>query len=235
MKKKVEEFLKNNQFKLVEKGVDLYTNDLESEYFIIEQYNLEELVNFFDDEKTEKIIKDFEDITQKGKYKNIKKNTSLLILVEVDNLKDGFEDEKTRKAIFLVEEDYYYFRKFVLLYSQSGLSELRDKCDNIELYNYLEKGINEFEKDMFYSDAYFMAMELGVKMPFFTLPNKYETYQSIESQYSNPEKERIDDICLNLYLNNGREETGQKNRLVESLINVKNNDTIISELMKIFK
>ena len=80
-----------------------------------------------------------------------------------------------------------------------------------------------------------MAMELGVKMPFFTLPNKYETYQSIESQYSNPEKERIDDICLNLYLNNGREETGQKNRLVESLINVKNNDTIISELIKIFK
>ena len=72
MKKKVEEFLKNNQFKLVEKGVDLYTNDLESEYFIIEQYNLEELVNFFDDEKTEKIIKDFEDITQKGKYKNIR-------------------------------------------------------------------------------------------------------------------------------------------------------------------
>lgn len=233
MKKIVKEFLRNNQFKLGTEEIDLYSNDSQSENFIIEQYSLEELVNFFDDEKTEKIIKWFEDMAKKEKYINIKKNTSLFILVEVDNLKNAFEDEKNRKVIFLVEEDYYYFRKFVILYSQSGLSELRNKCDNLALYNYLEKGINEFEKDMFYSDAYFMAMELGVKMPFFTLPNKDESYQSIESQYSNTERERMDGFFLNL--NTINEETEQKDRLVESLINVRTNDTIISELMRIFQ
>lgn len=234
MKKKVETFLRNNKFKRLDEKIDLYTNNLESEYFIIKQYSLEEFVNFFDDDKTEKIIKDFEDITKKTKYRNIKKNTSLFILVEVDSLKDAFEDEKNRKVIFLIEEDYYYFRKFVLLYSKSSLLELQSINDNGELYNYLEKGINKFEKDMFYSDAYYVAMELGVKLPFFTLPNKNETYKSIEKEYSNPEKESLDDFFFNLFSNIDKEETEQKEKLVESLTNVENNDTIISELMRIF-
>ena len=130
-------FLQNNYFIQLDTEFDLYTNLQNSEYFIVSQYSPNELNNFFEDDKTSQVIKEFERVSLTSKHENIKKNTSMFILVEVDDLKDTFEDEKIQKSILLIEEDYYYFRKFVLLYTQNGLSDLRDKATNEALYNYL--------------------------------------------------------------------------------------------------
>ena len=220
-------FLQNNHFNQLDTEFDFYTNSQNSEYFILSQYSDKELHNFFDDDKTSQIIKEFERLSMKSEYENIKKNTSLFILVEVKNLKEAFEDEKFQRSILLIEEDYYYFRKFILLYTQNGLSDLRDKTTKETLYNYLESNIDAFEEDMFYSDSYFMAMEIGVKLPFFTLPKRNDTYQSIENQYQD-DKVELDNRLLEFYTKVATDEI-----LSESLKDISTDDENIFDLLQI--
>ena len=126
----------------------------------------------------------------------------------------------------MIEEDYYYFRKFVLLYTQNGLSDLRDKATNESLYNYLESHIDDFEEDMFFSESYFIAMEIGVKLPFFTLPKRNGIYQSIENQYHD-NKDELDDRLLDFYTKVTDE------GLSESLKDISTDDENISDLLQI--
>ena len=219
-------FLQNNHFNQLDTEFDFYTNSQNSEYFIVSQYSSNELYNFFDDDKTSQVIKEFERLSLKSEHENIKKNTSLFILVEVDNLKEAFEDEKLQRSILLIEEDYYYFRKFILLYTQNGLSDLRDKETNEMLYTYLNANINIFEIDMFFSESYFIAMEIGVKLPFFTLPKRNDIYKSIENQYQN-DKDKLDNRILEFY----SKVTDEK--LSKSLKDISTDDKIISELLQI--
>lgn len=219
-------FLQNNHFNQLDTEFDFYTNSQNSEYFIVSQYSSNELHNFFDDDKTSQVIKEFERLSLKSEHENIKKNTSLFILVEVDNLKEAFEDEKLQRSILLIEEDSYYFRKFILLYTQNGLSDLRDKETNEMLYTYLNANINIFEIDMFFSESYFIAMEIGVKLPFFTLPKRNDIYKSIENQYQN-DKDKLDNRILEFY----SKVTDEK--LSKSLKDISTDDKIISELLQI--
>ena len=162
----------------------------------------------------------------KLEHENIKKNTSLFILVEVDNLKEAFKDEKFQRSILLIEEDYYYFRKFILLYTRNGVSDLQDKTTNETLFKYLESNIDAFEEDMYFSESYFMAMEIGVKLPFFTLPKRNDIYKSIENQYQN-DKDKLDNRLLEFY----SKITDEK--LSKSLKDISTNDEIISDLLQI--
>lgn len=226
MKNIIVNLLKHNHFDCVDTDFNLYTNQLKSEYFIISQYSQEELHDFFENDKTSQIIDKFERQSKVSEHENIKKNTSLFILVEVDNLKEAFEDDKIQKSILLIEEDYYYFRKFIILYTRNGLLDLRDKATNEALYNYLEFSIDAFEDDMFFSESYFMAMEIGVKLPFFTLPKRNDIYQSIESQYQD-DKDELDNRLLDFYTKNTDE------KLSKSLKDISTDDQIISDLLEI--
>lgn len=219
-------FLQNNHFNQLDTKLDFYTNSQYSEYFIVSEYSPNELHNFFDDNKTSKVIKEFEKLSVKSEHENIKKNTSLFILVKVDNLKEAFEDEKIQRSILLIEEDYYYFRKFIILYTQDGLSDLRDKETNEMLYTYLESNIDTFEEDMFFSESYFIAMEIGVKLPFFTLPKRNDIYQSIENQYQD-DKDELDNRLLDFYT----KVTDEK--LSKSLKDISTDDDNISDLLQI--
>lgn len=226
MRDTIIKFLQNNHFNQLDTEFDFYTNSQNSEYFVVSQYSPDELNNFFDDDKTSQVIKEFERLSLKSEHENIKKNTSLFILVEVDNLKEAFKDEKLQRSILLIEEDYYYFRKFILLYTQNGLSDLRDKETNEMLYTYLNANIDIFETDMFFSESYFIAMEIGVKLPFFTLPKRNDIYKSIENKYQN-DKDKLDNRILEFY----SKVTDEK--LSKSLKDISTDDKIISELLQI--
>ena len=219
-------FLQNNHFNQLDTEFDFYTNSQNSEYFIVSQYSSNELHNFFDDDKTSQVIKEFERLSLKSEHENIKKNTSLFILVEVDDLKEAFEDEKLQRSILLIEEDYYYFRKFILLYTRNGMSDLQDKTTNETLFKYLDSNIDAFEEDMYFSESYFMAMEIGVKLPFFTLPKRNDIYKSIENQYQN-DKDNLDNRLLEFY----SKVTDEK--LSKSLKDISTDDEIISDLLQI--
>ncbi len=219
-------FLRNNHFNLVNREFDFYTNSQNSEYFILSQYSPNELNNFFEDDKTSQVIKEFERVSLVVEHENIKKNTSMFILVEVNDLKEIFEDEKVQRSILLIEEDYYYFRKFIILYTRNGLLDLRDKETNEMLYTYLESNIDAFEDDMFFSESYFMAMEIGVKLPFFILPKRNDIYQSIENQYQD-DKDELDNRLLDFYT----KVTGEN--LSKSLKDISTDDDNISDLLQI--
>ena len=53
-------FLQNNHFIQLDTEFDFYTNLQNSEYFIVSQYSPNELNNFFEDDKTSQVIKEFE-------------------------------------------------------------------------------------------------------------------------------------------------------------------------------
>ena len=119
-------FLQNNHFNQLDTDFDFYTNSQYSEYFIVSEYSPNELHNFFDDDKTSQVIKEFERLSVKSEHENIKKNTSLFILVEVDNLKEALylhNDDARREKLkkwddkFLSTALTKYFVKAVLKFS----------------------------------------------------------------------------------------------------------------------
>ena len=79
---------------------------------------------------------------------------------------------------------------------------------------------------MFFSESYFMAMEIGVKLPFFTLPKRNDIYQSIENQYQDS-KDELDNRLLEFYT----KVTDEK--LSESLKDISTDDKNISDLLQI--
>lgn len=79
---------------------------------------------------------------------------------------------------------------------------------------------------MFFSESYFIAMEIGVKLPFFTLPKRNGIYQSIENQYHD-NKDELDDRLLDFYTKVTDE------GLSESLKDISTDDENISDLQQI--
>jgi hypothetical protein len=52
---------------------------------------------------------------KKKDLNEIEKNTSLIILLKVENLKKDFEELKNQ--IMRIEEDEYFFRKYIIIYN----------------------------------------------------------------------------------------------------------------------
>ena len=196
MKSYLQEVIKNNQYYPVNEKSSIFTNTLKSEYFLIENYSEEDFMNYFESDTTERLIEEFNESQYSLGFENLKKNTLLFILVEVENMKTAYEE--LRNQLILIEEDIYYFRKFVILFTKDALSQLESIQSTNQLYNLLKKKMPEFEKDMFFEDSYFLAMEMAIKLPFFKINALNEDYQTIEEKYTDRE-DQIDEQLLNLF------------------------------------
>ena len=167
-------------------NIKLWNNS--NEFFLIQEYDVEELesssevmLNFFTCKKTEQLISEFEKIQDN----KMKKNTSLFITVKVENLEKEYE--RLKNIAMRIEEDEYYFRKYVIFYTEEGLNKLKP---NVEyLLDYInsespdEKSLfDKFEENMFFDDAYFVAMQLIVKLPFISLPHSGTHFETIEDR-----------------------------------------------------
>lgn len=148
------------------------------EYFLTTQYDGEELINFFDLPKTNEIIDAFE---RKQLEKNdIKKNTTLFVYIETDNVESFYE--KNKNAIFQIEEDQYFFRKHVIVYTKSGIRNI-DSNHNIseELHRILtlDGRINSFEENYYKDEEFFIAIQLMAKLPFLVIKSDEEPYEPL--------------------------------------------------------
>lgn len=167
-------------------NIKLWNNS--NEFFLIQEYDVEELesssevmLNFFTCKKTEQLISEFEKIQDN----KMKKNTSLFITVKVENLEKEYD--RLKNIAMRIEEDEYYFRKYVIFYTEEGLNKLKP---NVEyLLDYInsespdEKSLfDKFEENMFFDDAYFVAMQLIVKLPFISLPHSDTHFETIEDR-----------------------------------------------------
>ena len=143
--------------------------------------NIEKDVNFFTCEQTNNLVYEFEKIQNQ----KIKKNTSLFITVRVDNLEEDYN--RFKNITMKIEEDEYYFRKYVIFYTEDGLSKIEPSTQSLLNYIQSESSENEslfdkFENNMFFDDAYFIAMQLIVKLPFISLPHSDNRFEVIEDR-----------------------------------------------------
>ena len=152
------------------------------EFFLIQCFEMEEIQDFFKTVKLDYLISEF----QKLDDEKIKKNTSLFILIKVYDIHQFYNNYLN--TIVAIEEDEYYFRKYIIFYTDEGLNDLnpdvqyllhivQNNIDDLE-----ESLFDKFEKDMFFDDSYFIAMQLIIKLPFISLPHSDKPFATIEDK-----------------------------------------------------
>lgn len=203
----LQQILGQHNFHKCDEHLELWGGDGD-EFFLIQEYNREDFKSsseggsdFFTCEQTNKLISCFEKLNDN----KIKKNTSLFVTIKVDELKQSYES--LRNMIMKVEEDEYYFRKYVILYTEEGLSRLNSNIE--DLLNYIQSTspegeylFDKFERDMFFHTSYFIAIQLIIKLPFASLhhsDNHFEIVEDkiqarIEMEGLNDHKKQVDDI-----------------------------------------
>jgi hypothetical protein len=117
------------------------------EYFIVTFYTNEEFSTFFKHEKTKKLIAFFDQAKQSNQ--SIEKNTSLLIFVKLNDLRADFNI--LRNQIFCVEEDEYFFRKYVFVYTEKLVRKIPNEISKLDYFHKIisESDLEEFRKDFF--------------------------------------------------------------------------------------
>lgn len=216
----IKQVLENYDYQHFGRSIDLWSNN--NEFFIIQDYDVEELqssrdikINFFTCDKTNQIIHEFEKIQDN----RIKKNTSLFIVVKVENLEKDYYILKN--IAMRIEEDEYYFRKHVIFYTEGGLEKLKpcaqylldyiqDNGDNVE-----ESLFDKFENNMFFDDSYLIAMQLIIKLPFISFSHSNDHFETVEDRIETRIK---------------TEELIAQERQVNDILNILNGDNISEQL-----
>lgn len=186
---KNEEIIKIKDEKKIKKiSWILFSMKDNKEYYINVKYNLKEFFEFYDSKKTDDILNLFDKL--KKQKEDIEKNTSLMIFLEVDSLEEV--NDELKKHIFTIEEDEYFFKKYVIIYTKKSIGNLNDKkCDLKEIIE--EEGmIENYQKNYYFDECYFLAIQLFIKMPFIIYSSKEEEYKTIDSEL----KTRIKDENL---------------------------------------
>ena len=151
------------------------------EYFFTVSYNEDELSDFFTSENANNIISIQNELYEKNE--DIKKNTSLIIYVKTNDFDDFFE--KNKKIIYRIEEDEYYFRKFVVVYTDNSIKNIKEHgtiSDKLRVI-LLESGRMElFEKEYYKDEEFFLTMQLYVKLSFLTYHIKDKPFVPIKQK-----------------------------------------------------
>lgn len=156
-------------------------------YLVIEvkENNLDFLV-------LEENVKDFfEIIIENQHYEGIDKNLSLILLIETET---DIKESHFIKAVFDFEENPYYFKKFVLTYTDNqyklldnflgNKEELPKKLNGIisnkEHFSIFKKGELENIEDEY--KLYDLVSKLFIKMPFLTININLETLPNLTKE-----------------------------------------------------
>ncbi len=191
------------------------------EYFLVHEYTKEEIKNFFKSEKTNDLITYFDEI--KKESSDIEKNTSLIILLKVDNLKNDFEELKNQ--IMKIEEDEYFFRKYIIVYDNKWEKETQ-RINNINELNNEFKNIklDLFRPNNFLNSKWYIIIQLFIKLPFLEVKVESEKLINLMDEINKEIKsKKLDNfdsfIRKELYLEWEKEEDFFRN-LEDSLLNV---------------
>lgn len=139
------------------------------EYFIVSEYNLEELNDFFRCKKTNNIVTFLDNF--KNEFTNLEwidKDTSLIISIKATNLRKDFE--KIKNQIMKIEEDEYFFRKYIIIYDDDWI-KLLNKINSLEKLNkeLYKINLSNFRENNFIKSYWYLIIQLFVKLPFLNL------------------------------------------------------------------
>lgn len=151
------------------------------EYYLIDFIEPLGLNNYIESDSTSEVFKLFDD--QKKEKKDVEKNTSLIICVKVKNIKD--EIGKIRNNILSIEEDDYWFKKYIIVYSDSSIPVITDIIDIKDYFNKLlldNEVFTDYKNDIYLNEGYFLTIQLFLKLPFLNVPIQTQNnYRSIEN------------------------------------------------------
>lgn len=202
----------------------LFSEKLEQEYYITARYNEEELDKFFELDKTNEIIMKFEELS--FKKRDIKKNTSLIIFIETRSIEYFYN--KYRNSLFKIEEDEYFFRKYVIVYSKDSIKKIKSDANiSNQIHEILltEDRMEEFQNKYYADEEFFVALQLIVNFPFFKFERKKKEFKSLTDE--------IDKVILSKNLKNTHDalKNFNENFLADQTVSILNKleDSFLSE------
>lgn len=142
-------------------------------------------------------------------HQRFNKNVSLILLMQVDSIE---VDEKIKRQILEIEEDPYYFKKYVLTYTSGQLDDFNKMLEQktIDELSDLVLGLDfeEFKKNP-YSDSYAnLLLSIYIKIPLLTVPHDASPLPDLTKAIVN--KHGGEDGELNLLRNSLLEESDKE-------------------------
>lgn len=215
------------EFETIKYGLNIFKNkNVESHIFIVLQMLESQLVSLSSNKEFVIEIANF--FRESDMYvPDMDKNTSLVYCVEND-----ISSDKVDKLKVKIEDDPFYFKKYVFTYSDAEANEFKKLCKQygqspselIQSYILDADNFNKFKKNADNEKIYRLVSELFVKIPI--IPISFKTQGEIQSvsdymqeiqKCNSDEIEKLD--CIIETLRNSEENIGEL-ELVDRVLEV---------------
>ena len=138
-------------------------------------------------------LEDQETIAGKAKttifdqYKEAEKNTSLLVLLQVEQISEGILD-----AIVEIENDPFYFKKYILAYTKSSKEAIEQySIENFSSILMQPQNFQALKDEAEVSDPYHLLYSIAHKLPFLMTDVQVQDTSLLSNQYI-PSEEMLD-------------------------------------------
>lgn len=187
MEKLINTILVNNGFSYNE-TINSFQFEDKAYFFTqtISSDKLEEIKNRSSLDKCEwykSFLSDFNELCRKNEYPSLEKNSSLLILVESNSIEDL---ERLQSQILLLEEDQFFVKKYIIIYTATGLSKISELSSNEELQSRINnsQSFEKLMKDGLSQDLeeYLILLQLFIKLPFLKLKSEEDSFVDLQEK-----------------------------------------------------
>lgn len=137
-------------------------------------------------------LEDQETIAGKAKtifaqYKEAEKNTSLLVLLQIEQISEGILDD-----IVEIENDPFYFKKYVLAYTKSSKEAIKQySVKNFSSILMQPRNFQALKNEAEVSDPYHLLYSIAHKLPFLMTDVQVQDTSLSSNQYI-PKEEMLD-------------------------------------------
>lgn len=159
-------------------------------YFFTIRFSQENLQNIKskdllqENEAYNSLLTEFNKIVKEGSDIAIEKNSSLIILVECEDINAL---SNLQQQILLIEEDEYFFKKYVLLYTRESITNLHVSTPIIP--HLITKLHNNSQFDLFAQQGanneiseYIIVLQLFIKLPFLKLDFENQDFKTLDQK-----------------------------------------------------
>lgn len=187
MKHLINNILTNNEFTYNEqiKGYEL----TDKTYFFIEKIGVDQLEEIKNKNSLREctwyqfFISSFNEVCNYPDYSALQKNSSLLILVECQTMQDL---NQFQSQILLLEEDQFFVKKYVFIYTTNALSKIPQTIsnENLQLMVKDSASFETFSNNGVTDeiDSYIVILQLFIKLPFLKLKFEDNDFIGLEEK-----------------------------------------------------
>lgn len=164
--------------------IDFYYKQ-NQEYFIVSEYDIDDINDFFRCERTSSIVWFLDNFKKENpEFEWIDKDTSLIITLKVPYLQQDFESLKNQ--IMKIEEDEYFFRKYIIIYDKEWEKGI-ENINTIEKLNNELRWIDlkQFRENNFTNSKWYLIAQLFIKLPFLEIKTQWERLKKLSEIIDN--------------------------------------------------